>query len=98
ELHTKNVGGRARRRRVEAAALQQVCAIEGRRAHTHAHTVARSLGPRDLTHLQAFDPAALRDHDRAHALSFHVSLLCATNIAMTSGKDMSLRDACHTLC
>ena len=76
ELEPRNVGGRARRRGVAPALLQEVCAVHARRTNAHAHAVCARRGPPHLAHLQL--PLALvRDdpHGPHHLFAHRCGLL-----------------------
>jgi hypothetical protein len=57
KLDPGNLRGEARRRRIFALSLQQVGAVERRRAHPHQHLVGRDRRLADLADFQNFRPA-----------------------------------------
>jgi hypothetical protein len=71
ELKPRNVGGRARRRGVVAAPLQQVCAVQPRGAHAHAHAVGQSPRPLDLAHLKRLHAPVRGDDHGTHPFVRH---------------------------
>ena len=68
ELEPRNLLRRIGRRRIEPHALEQIGAVDRRRAHAHAHLAAPRLGRRHLDPLENLGAARRRDHDRFHVL------------------------------
>jgi hypothetical protein len=66
EFQAGNVGRRARRSRVEAFSLQQIGAVQPRRADPDDDILRARDGLRNLPHLQYFRPARTGDDDRSH--------------------------------